>query len=351
MPLPPPRTPKVRPPVNPTLTNRPIPHGGQPLRQPPPPPPPTEDVSVSAMSPEAFFAETTASGQPTGAVTAPPHIAEMMIDHGLNPDGSEGRPRPRGSPSAEAFASAQSLTTEQLVNASEARIAREGVPEGFRPTFLGQDSRAYRQRQQEQQAAQNQPAQAQRQQPPAAQAPSSDLDDFISSDLLAKLEAEIGLNTTVTYPLDFARPGAKPSDKPIHLEIRQPAYDDYMWAAGALQRRLSDLQDGNLSETEAEQYISHIVGVRCIVSLDGAPLVSLLKMEGAIRQVDPTWDGGYETIPQAMFNEAVVKFYKWARKHLHPDFLFTISEEIKAIDRGERGKGPKKTPSEDQNPT
>jgi hypothetical protein len=113
-------------------------------------------------------------------------------------------------------------------------------------------------------------------------------------------------------------------------------FDDYLWATGVLERKVVSGEEVGLTDTQAEQFVSTLLGCRCVVLIEDQMLVSMFKMEQAIRQLEPRWDSSYERTPKHMLNDACHKFFNFARTKLHPELLYSLSEEIKAIDKGER---------------
>lgn len=211
----------------------------------------------------------------------------------------------------------------QLVEDSERNIARDGLPEGYRDPRDGRTA--------EGRAAER----AEENAPPVLTPPSLEVPD----DLLTRLERELGLSSNTVYKQRLSI-----KDLVLDFEFRRPSYDDYLWASGVWDRRLSGEEEELYTPAQISQLIDHLTACRCVLRVNGSQPVEMFKMVPALNQYlealnREKWDGEPDSIPAAFANDATIKFFDKMRT-LHPAILAFISSEVEAIEKREREVKP-----------
>ncbi len=162
------------------------------------------------------------------------------------------------------------------------------------------------------------------------------LETLVPDSLIAKLEARFGI-----HPEEFHEAVLEAKGQKLSVAFRLPVYDDYIWSMAVIERKLLNMEDASLLQTDAQRnnMMTHLVACRATVKIEGEWLWQMLGREAEIRSVVPGWDGKtWDAIPDFIRGTMATALYELFRKRLHADLLFELEKAVKDAEMTARPK-------------
>lgn len=151
-------------------------------------------------------------------------------------------------------------------------------------------------------------------------------EQIVPSDLLADLERDFGFTKEQSHIITIYALG-----KSFELEVRQPAYEDWIWGQTVLLERLMTGKIQGMTPDQRTQVLNDHVNCKCVTKIKGIPVWEAFNTTQLIKAANPAWDETSVTgIPDPIQGALALRVFDFLKK-LHPNVMFLLGSGMERL--------------------